>query len=429
MKILHTADWHLGKRLERFTRLEEQREVMARIVAITQEEDPDLVLVAGDLFDSYNPSSEAQELLYRTLRDLSGDGARAVVAIAGNHDSPDRVTAAEVLARTHGIILLGSPADHPPLFQAGVVKVCNAEAGFFELTLDRPSCRGVPIRVLTTPYANEERMGRALGTEPQERGEGDGLSREARHLQGIVSTWWHDVVRRHCKGSGINLMVTHLMFAADPSGEIEEPEGERSINYIGGAPALSPHAIPQEIQYVACGHLHRRQCVDGPVPVYYSGSPLSYSFAEAGQEKSVTIVEVDVRGSLGEEATVSSRPLAVGRRLLRYHASSVQDALSWLAAHPYALVELTITLPDYLSGSERRALHEAHDGIVTIVPVGMETGSAAEGDREQIDPNGEIETLFAAYFRSYYDNEPNGEVLDLLREILNEQSPEGEELA
>ena len=99
MKILHTADWHLGKRLDRFDRLPEQKQVLEEIIEIANRENPDVVLVAGDLFDTFNPPVEAVELLYRTLRQLSADGKRAVIAIAGNHDSPERVEVPDIFAR------------------------------------------------------------------------------------------------------------------------------------------------------------------------------------------------------------------------------------------------------------------------------------------------------------------------------------------
>ncbi|MEX2443882.1 MAG: exonuclease subunit SbcD [Alkalispirochaeta sp.] len=410
MKILHTADWHIGKRLERFPRLEEQRQVLQEIVAITEEEDPDLVIVAGDLFDTFNPGSDAQELLYHTLRDLARDGTRGVIAIAGNHDSPDRVVAPEVLARTHGILLAGYPEETADTFTAGAVSVARSEPGFVELSIDRPGVAGVPIRVLLVPYANEVRLRRAL----------DPAGDQEQALQDVLAERWRERAQRSLQGEGINLLVAHLMFAADPENPPEEPDGERPIAHIGGAPALSTAIVPAEVQYAACGHLHRSHPVTGPAPLYYSGSPLAYSFAEAGHEKSVTIVEVEPRGSLGSEATVRRRPLTAGRELLRYHASSVEDALAWLVEHPAALVELSITLPNYLSGADRRRLHELHDGIVTIVPLSASSSTNEERAGAQIDPTGDIHGLFARFFFERHGVEPDDAMRELFREVLAE---------
>ena len=98
MKILHTADWHLGKKLENISRLSEQEKVLSEIVGIAEREEVDAVIIAGDLFDNYNPPAEATELFYQTLKQLSDNGQRAVIAIAGNHDSPERIEAPNPLA-------------------------------------------------------------------------------------------------------------------------------------------------------------------------------------------------------------------------------------------------------------------------------------------------------------------------------------------
>ena len=109
MKILHTADWHLGKRLDRFSRIDEQRAVMEEIVQIANDQKVDMVIVAGDLFDNFTPNTDAVELFYKTLKQLSYEGKRPVVAISGNHDSPKLIDAPDPLARECGIFLIGYP--------------------------------------------------------------------------------------------------------------------------------------------------------------------------------------------------------------------------------------------------------------------------------------------------------------------------------
>ena len=99
MKILHTADWHLGKRLENISRHEEQVAVLDEICQIADDRNVDAVIIAGDLFDVFSPPNESAELFFKTCKRLSNNGLRAVVAIAGNHDSPERIEAPEVLAR------------------------------------------------------------------------------------------------------------------------------------------------------------------------------------------------------------------------------------------------------------------------------------------------------------------------------------------
>ena len=117
MRILHTSDWHLGKRLDDFSRLDEQREVLNEIIEIANEQDVDAVLIAGDLFDTYNPPTEAVDLFYRSLKRLTNNGSRPVIAIAGNHDSPDRIESPDPLARECGIVFIGYPNTVVPPFE------------------------------------------------------------------------------------------------------------------------------------------------------------------------------------------------------------------------------------------------------------------------------------------------------------------------
>ena len=98
MKILHTSDWHLGKRLDEFSRMGDQQEVLEEICHLAEQAQVDVVVIAGDLFDTYNPPAEATELFYKTVKQLSDNGRRAVVAIAGNHDSPERIEAPSPLS-------------------------------------------------------------------------------------------------------------------------------------------------------------------------------------------------------------------------------------------------------------------------------------------------------------------------------------------
>ena len=111
LRVLHTADWHLGRTLEGRGRLDEQAAVLEEICELAEAEAADLVLIAGDVYDSVNPPAAAEELFYGTLERLSAAGRRAVVAIAGNHDSPDRLCAARSLAGRHGIALVGLPGE------------------------------------------------------------------------------------------------------------------------------------------------------------------------------------------------------------------------------------------------------------------------------------------------------------------------------
>uniref|UniRef100_UPI003F7252FC metallophosphoesterase family protein n=1 Tax=Dyadobacter sp. TaxID=1914288 RepID=UPI003F7252FC len=248
MKILHTADWHIGKKLDLYSRLDEQRLVLEEICEIAEREQVDAVVIAGDLFDNFNPSSEATELLYSTLHRLSANGARAVIAIAGNHDSPERIQVPDALAKVCGILFVGFPnTEVKPFCTQGKVDVIRTARGFIEINL--PNC-DFPLRILHTPYANEQRLKTFLGVEDSEE-----LLRL--HLQ----EHWQMLADEYLDEKGFNLLATHLFVMKKGEPVPEEPEEERPILHIGGAQAIYTENFPENVHYIALGHLHRFQVV------------------------------------------------------------------------------------------------------------------------------------------------------------------------
>lgn len=401
MKILHTADWHIGKRLDNFSRMEEQRHVLSEICEIAEQENVDAVIVAGDLFDNFNPSSEATELLYSTLHRLSVNGCRAVVAIAGNHDSPERIQVPDALARVCGIIFVGFPNTEVSKFcTQGKVEVLRSDKGFIELSLPNAD---FPLRIIHTPYANEQRLKTFLGMEDSE----DALRDHLQHH-------WQDLADQYLDDKGFNLLATHLyvMKKGDPNPE-EEPEEERPILHIGGAQAIYTENFPKQVHYVALGHLHRYHRVDKNPTVVYSSSPLAYSFSEANQSKYVILIEAE----MGKLASYRAIELKSGKRLKRGNFNSIDDAITWLREFPDDLVELTIISDNYLEAADKKRLNEAHSGIVQIIPQIKrinENETASE-----IDLTLSVEKLFQEYFKSKNKGqEPSEGLMEVLREVL-----------
>lgn len=401
MKILHTADWHIGKRLDNFSRMEEQRHVLSEICEIAEQENVDAVIVAGDLFDNFNPSSEATELLYSTLHRLSVNGCRAVVAIAGNHDSPERIQVPDALARVCGIIFVGFPNTEVSKFcTQGKVEVLRSDKGFIELSLPNTN---FPMRIIHTPYANEQRLKTFLGMEDSE----DALRDHLQHH-------WQELADQYLDDKGFNLLTTHLyvMKKGDPNPE-EEPEEERPILHIGGAQAIYTENFPKQVHYVALGHLHRYHRVDKNPTVVYSSSPLAYSFSEANQSKYVILIEAE----MGKLSNYRAIELKSGKRLKRGKFNSIDDAITWLREFPDDLVELTIISDNYLEAADKKRLNEAHSGIVQIIPQIKrinENETASE-----IDLTLSVEKLFQEYFKSKNKGqEPSEGLMEVLREVL-----------
>jgi exonuclease SbcD len=404
MRILHTSDWHLGKRLDDYSRLDEQREVLDEIVEIANEQDVDAVLIAGDLFDTYNPPTEAVDLFYRCLKRLTNNGSRPVIAIAGNHDSPDRIESPDPLARECGIVFIGYPNTVVPSFQLeSGFKILQSAEGFVELKLPRCS---EPLRVLHTAYANEFRMKTYLGSENNEQ-----------QLRDMLATKWENQIAGYCDSMGCNILVSHLFFIKEGADLPEEPEDEKPILHVGGAQAIFTGNVPEGVHYVALGHLHRKQTVDRePCHIVYSGSPLSYSFAEANQAKYVMIVDLVP----GENAVVREIELTKGKKLLRYKAEGVEKAIEWLSGNTDALVELTLVSDTYITAQERKQLLEVHPNIISIIP-DIKSKELIASDRSTADLSKNTEELFRDYFTKEKGQEPSDSLMTLFKEMLAEE--------
>lgn len=400
MKILHTADWHLGKRLDRFSRLEEQILVMNEIVQIADEQIVDLVLVAGDLFDNFNPSVEAIELFYKTLKRLSQNGKRPVIAISGNHDSPYLIDAPDPLARECGIILIGHPKAKVTPFELEDFEISNSVEGMIELKLKN---HDFPIRIVHTAFANEIRLKEYFGENKEEA------------LNQVLAENWATIADEFCDENGVNILMTHLYMNKRGAPVLEEPDGEKPIK-IGNADLIYSDTIPSQIQYTALGHLHAfRNIGTEEKPVVYSSSPLCYSFSEAGQTKYVSIIEAKPNQNVSYEKIA----LKNGKSLVRKTFDEVEKAIEWLSENQNTFVELTLESETYLKAEERKMINNAHHGIVHLIPK-VKNQDFNQKQLHDINLNQDIQSLFKDYFKSKNNaQEPNEDLLNLFNEILN----------
>lgn len=402
MKLLHTADWHLGKKLDNFSRYEEQIKVLEEICTIADAENVDAVLIAGDLFDTFNPPAEAVDLFYKTLKKLANNGRRAVIAIAGNHDSPDRINAPDPLARECGIIFVGLPnAEVTPFELESGLKVLNSAPGFIELKLPEQE---TPLRLILTPYANEIRLKQYLGAEDK-----------GSKMNEVLKESWQLIADKYCDNQGVNVLIAHLYMLKRGGEILEEPDGEKPLN-IGNADVVYSDCIPHQIQYAALGHLHRHHNIGTKqIPVIYPSSPLAYSFSEAGQQKQLSIVHIEA----GAEPIVESKLLHSGRFLHRKKFENVEDTILWLKENPYTLVELSIVSDEYMKAADLKRIYENHDGIINIIPIFNQIGNAENDAVNIADLQLDQQALFEKYFLFKNGQKPNEEIMDLFREILN----------
>ena len=376
MKILHTSDWHIGKRLAGRDRLDEQRAALEEIASICDRESVDLVLVAGDVFDTFLPSAEAEDLFYESVKKIAGE-ERCVLLISGNHDDNIRLTAATALSEELGIYVYGNAGHIPKLCLNR--RVFPVEAGANHIVF-RSGEEEVFVNVL--PYPNEARL--KEDKNPDEKF----LDKMQR---------WMNAGQSENKRGLPSVFLSHLFIAG---GAVSE--GEREID-LGGARAVPLSALPQ-CDYTALGHLHKRQSFRGNV--VYSGSILQYAFDEAGAKKSVVLFD------LGREGVQNERriELTTGKQLVRLQADGVAAAAELVKNYPDCYIELTVFLKEPLLSSQVRELREANAGIVLILPQVSQEGQVAEAvSLKQLSDS----ELFKTFYRKKFAQEPSDELTEL----------------
>jgi len=413
MRILHTSDWHLGKYLNSYSRIEEQRVVLDEICNLCEQNSVDVVLLAGDLYDNTNPSIEAQELLYKVLKRLANNGKRPVVAIAGNHDSPERIDSPEPLARECGIIFNGNPISKINEFELpDSFKTLNSQEGYFELVLKKFS---YPLRIISVPYANEYRMRTYLNNEDKETA-----------LREILEQKWMQLSNLNFDNKGVNIMIAHLFVVKDGEKIPDENLDEMKPINIGGAQIIYTSNLPKNLNYVALGHLHRKQIIDHkPCPVVYSGSPLAYSFAEDEQKKYVLLIDLEPN----KEPIITPIELKTPKTLIRKSFVDIEHAKLWLDENKEnnVLIELTIITKSYLNSETQKEFYQINRNIVEL-KILKEADIQSDEKKEFSNKIQKmtIEDMFAEYFVKQKSIEPDENIMNLFKEIVSQEDKENE---
>jgi DNA repair protein SbcD/Mre11 len=346
MRVLHTSDWHVGKALRGRSRAAEHEGVLAEIAGVARRDGVDLVIVAGDLFDSATPTPEAERIVYRGLLDLA-EGGRPVIVVAGNHDSAQRLGAVAPLSEASGIHV--ASAVRPP-GDGGVVEIAAGGERAQVALLPFPSQR----YVITADMLLS----------------GDAAEAHAAYADRVVRILW--ALTQGFRADTVNLVVAHLMVMGGTMGG-----GERGAHTVFDywVPAI---AFPAATQYVALGHLHRRQHLAGPAPLHYCGSPLQLDFGETANEPAVNVVDVHP----GLPADVRPVSLTAGRRL-RTLRGTLDDVLGGAAGAAHDHLRVVLDEP-----ARAGLADEVRSRLPNAVEVVLEPGRAAEArpapDRDRL---------------------------------------------
>ena len=401
MKFIHTSDWHIGKNLEGHSRLEEQEKFCDDFVKIVEENNIDMVIIAGDVYDTSNPPAGAETLFYKTICRLADDGNRCVLVIAGNHDNPERLSAVSPLAKEQGIIILGYPLSSTTESKYKGFEITEAGRGYLKLNIG-----GEKATIITLPYPSEKRLNDAIRNVDDEN-----------ELQKNYSNKVGDIFRKleeNFEEDSINIAVSHLFVSGgDPS------DSERQIQ-LGGSLVVDKHDLPQKAQYTALGHLHKPQKASERLNVYYSGSPLQYSVKERIYAKGANIVEIHANETPVVEQVYFNnyKPIEV------FKCDGIEEALKVCEENKDRDIcsYFEIKTDEVISQENIKKMKEYLKDIIEIKPI-----ITSHYEEENIDlKEKSMAQLFNDFYKFKEKCEPRGELMDLFLNIVSEEGEENE---
>ena len=341
MRILHTADWHLGCKTDDLDRLAEQKDALRQVIEIAKTRKVDMVIIAGDIYDSIIPSSDAEDLFYKTIIELNNDGNTAIIAIAGNHDEPKRMSNANVFSHNFGIYLVGSTETNN--IKTGNngknIFATNYGKGFIEFETKA----GEKAVVAYLPYPSYYRY-------KETRKENDDFNDK-------VKEWLKPGVSAFRKNT-INILTAHIM-ACDIN--LKKEELEMYTTLANNTNTVKVDTISTGAHYTALGHVHKCMAVNREKFIYYSGSLINQFFDAGENDTKVMLVDLDNTGV----KRIEKIPLNV-KKLKKFTGTSLLQAELFCKDNPDDLIKAEVIKVDKISIEEIKRVRETYPNLVTL---------------------------------------------------------------
>jgi DNA repair protein SbcD/Mre11 len=367
MRILHTSDWHLGRQFHGISLDDDHEHILVQILAMIDDERPDVVIIAGDIFDRANPPQSAITRLSQFLTTVRAASDAAIVMIAGNHDSAAQIGAMGVLADGGAAIVRGPlDEDERPL-------VISDTDG--------------PVAISALPFAFEYAARLCF--------EDDAIACPADVIRAQLAR-----ARRHVAEGMRWVVVAHAFVDGAATSESERP----LTRMVGGIETV-PAAAFDGAHYVALGHLHRPQPV-GQDHIRYSGAPLAFGFDEEGQQKSVSLIDLAADGT----TTVTEVPLRPLRQVRTIRGKLLELLAATEVANDIVRVVLTDDTPQIDPMKRIRAFYP------NAVQLSYErnerpTVQRLEEQRAAIDDPQTLSSTFLDFIRGEPLSEPEGQIV------------------
>ena len=375
MKILHTADWHIGQRLHERPRLDEHEQFLNWLFDTIQAHKVELLLVSGDIFDTALPSAEATNLYYRFLYRLFNETDTYTVITAGNHDSARHLEAPREFLEMGRIHVVGLATE---------VSKC-----VLPFPPDNPC-----VMVAAIPYLTEAELPHVSYETEIERNE--------RYRERLKSFYAECVSVMPAELPKI--LMGHLFVQG---GTITD--SERNIQ-VGGATAIHATDFPEGVDYVALGHLHRPQTIDGAdYPIRYSGSPIPLRFNETGYSKVVRMLELSDDGRLVQDEAIKIPIFKELCTVTGDEASVLWNAQTQVWDGKYIQVKLELSKPQMGVNVKIRQAFSARGGEVLSVEIEMP--EMTRGLEISVEDMKRPEEIFEQFHKSKFDDEPPDQTL------------------
>jgi len=385
VRFLHTGDWHVGKAIRGRSRAEEFAAALDEVVAIAVDEGVDCVLLAGDVYEHSAPAPEADALVFEAFLRLH-DAGIPVVAIPGNHDSALRM---EAFGKVLG-----------PLGIRIVARVARPDAGGIVVVPSRDGAHEAEIA--TIPFVPARRFGDAAALFDASEAWYQSYAQGMGELLGAMATGF--------TSGRIPIVLGHLF----TDGALVTPGGGERELTIGIAYAVPPSRLPAEAAYVALGHVHLPQTVKGsPAPARFAGSLLQLDFGEAGQRKSVTLVEAIP----GKPAKVTEVPLSSGRAL-RDLRGTLDEVVALGREHGDAWLRVFVRTDGPVPGIADRIRDELPNALdVHLDYERQDVGGDAHAPLSSLHPREQ----FVAYHGAHHGAPPTEALLAAFDEVLGRE--------
>ena len=406
MRILHTADWHIGAKTDDLDRFEEQKDTLKQIVEISARYNVDMVIIAGDIYENIVPSAEDEELFYKTVVELSRNGDCAVVAIAGNHDDPKRLSNANVFADKFGIYLVGYIDEISVDKSRTDTNIFATDCGTGYIEFQKRDGEKCVVALLPFPSFYRYKT----------------VKKQNENIQDKIAEWLN-AGTSHFRDDTVNITVAHLTsygIDLDPEEYLSYTTLSSTYGYV------DQKIFHNKAHYTALGHIHKTTTVNKEKNIFYSGSLINQFFSVNNDvPTNVIIADIDNTGV----KNIIRQPLNV-KLLKKFTVSSVAEAHKVLSQNPDNLVKIIIENVDntdeevdnseytpYITMSDVKALRKEHPNLVTLSVITNQAKQSSIVDSKKNLTNSEI---FDNFVKHKTGSLPEPKVKELFLSLMSE---------